>query len=87
MIFIYGELDPWSARPFTPSSKDSRAFIVKGGNHGSNISQLSPADRASALTLLARWLDAPVPSALRAARPATLGPRDREDLGQLRMPR
>ena len=49
MMFIYGALDPWSARPFTPSSKDSHTFIVAGGNHGSNVSQLSAADRSTAL--------------------------------------
>jgi hypothetical protein len=87
MMFIYGQLDPWSARPFTPSSKDSHTFIVAGGNHGSNLSQLSEADRTTALALLARWLDAPAPAALRATRPSSVRPRDREELGPLRMPR
>lgn len=85
MMFIYGALDPWSARPFTASSKDSHTFVVAGGNHGSNLGQLSAADRSTALGLLARWLDAPVPTALRAARPSSVGPRDREELGPLRM--
>jgi hypothetical protein len=80
MMFIYGALDPWSARPFTASSKDSHTFVVAGGNHGSNLSQLSATDRSAALALLSRWLDAPVPTAASAARPSSVRPADREDL-------
>jgi hypothetical protein len=88
MMFIYGELDPWSARPFTPGPKDNHVFMVAGGNHGSNLSQLSDADRSAALALLARWLDAPVVStALRATRPSSVRASDREELGALLGPR
>lgn len=56
MIFIYGELDPWSSRPFVPSAKDSYKLVVPGGNHGSSIAQLADSDRTTAIAALERWL-------------------------------
>ena len=93
MMFIYGELDPWSSRTFVPSSHDSHTFVVAGGNHGSSIAQLSDEDRAAALSSLAAWLDQPVPATVRFARrvrPATIAPVERADrnaLRELRPPR
>lgn len=59
MMFVYGELDPWSAGAFAPrqgQDEDSVLFRVGGGNHGSNPFLLSPADKAAALAKLGSWL-------------------------------
>lgn len=87
LMFIYGELDPWSAEMFQTSTRDSHRFVVSGGNHGSNIAQLSASDRAAAIALLTHWLSAPpAAAALRASRPASVRQVDREDLEGLRPP-
>jgi hypothetical protein len=72
MMFIYGELDPWSSREFVPSAKDSHKFTVSGGNHGARISQLAEADRNEAMSLLARWLAVPT-TTLRSSPPTSVG--------------
>jgi hypothetical protein len=88
MMFIYGSLDPWSSRKFVPSAHDSHVFVVEGGNHGSNISQLSDADRPAAQDLLARWVNAPVVTAARRrTMPASVLPADRADRADRRPPR
>lgn len=85
MLFLYGELDPWSAEMFQPSSKDSHRFIAPGNNHESNIAGLSATDRATVADLLSRWLSVQVPVA-RAA-PAAVGARPPSDeLGGSRPP-
>jgi hypothetical protein len=71
MMFIYGELDPWSSREFVPSARDSHKFKVTGGNHGARIGQLAEADRNEAMALLARWLAAPT-TAPRSSRPTSV---------------
>ena len=88
MMFIYGEFDPWSSRMFEPSSHDSHRFIVAGGNHGSNIAQLSDEDRATAQATLAQWLAVPAlaPTARRTA-PASVRSVDRDARRELRPPR
>jgi hypothetical protein len=55
MLFVYGSDDPWGAEPFHPSAKDSYTYTVPGGNHGSDIEQLQPADRTAATTTVLRW--------------------------------
>jgi hypothetical protein len=74
MMFIYGELDPWSSREFVPSARDSHRFMVTGGNHSARIAQLAEDDRNEAVSLLARWLDAPT-TALRSSRSTTVARR------------
>jgi hypothetical protein len=71
MMFVYGEFDPWSSREFVPSARDSHKFTVAGGNHGSSLGQLAEADRAEAMSLLARWLASPT-TALRSSRPTSV---------------
>ncbi len=58
VMFVYGELDPWSAGAFSPRATDgdSHLFTVAGGNHGSNPFLLNAADKAAALAKLASWL-------------------------------
>jgi PS-10 peptidase S37 len=55
MLFVYGSNDPWGAEPFHPSENDSYTFTVSGGNHGSDIAQLAPADAERATQVLQRW--------------------------------
>jgi hypothetical protein len=55
MLFVYGTQDPSVAEHFHPGGADSRVLWVPGGNHGVDIVDLSPADRASAQEALSRW--------------------------------
>jgi PS-10 peptidase S37 len=82
MMFIYGELDPWSSREFVPSARDSHRFIVNGGNHGARISQLAEADRNEAMSLLARWLGVPT-TVPRSSRPTSVSRRADSVTGDL----
>ncbi|ATB46621.1 S28 family serine protease [Corallococcus macrosporus] len=68
VMFIYGDLDPWTAAAFPlGNAQDSFVFTVPGGNHGSNINQLPSATRAQAQDIVRRWANvaslkhAPVP--------------------------
>lgn len=60
MMFVYGELDPWSSNVFAASGKQTGTYYVAGGNHGASIGQLSAPDRTAALDQLRRWLNATV---------------------------
>jgi hypothetical protein len=57
LLFVYGQNDPWSAEPFRlgPGTRDSLAFAVPGGNHGSNIAKLPERERLSATAAVQRW--------------------------------
>jgi len=56
ILFVYGENDPWSSRPFEPAvANDSFRYFVPAGNHGSSLSQLPAADHAEAVSTLQRW--------------------------------
>ncbi len=53
IVFIYGEVDPWSAGAFTTPNK----FIVSGGTHNSaTLLALGDGDRATIATKLGEWL-------------------------------
>lgn len=67
MLFVYGSNDPWGAEQFHPSNKDSYTYTVAGGNHGSNIAQLSPSDRDAARATVQRWAGVSAPAAARTA--------------------
>jgi hypothetical protein len=68
ILFVYGESDPWSARPFEPTAaNDAYRYVVPGGNHGASIAALPAADRAAATAALRRWAALPAASALHAA--------------------
>lgn len=66
IIFVYGELDPWTAGAYELGpSPDLRRFDVAGGNHGSKLQSLSPEDQSAAMALLGSWLGitpAPLPT-------------------------
>jgi hypothetical protein len=57
LLFVYGQNDPWSAEPFRlgPGTRDSLAFVVPGGNHGSNIARLPEEERGVATAAVLRW--------------------------------
>ena len=56
ILFVYGENDPWSSRPFEPdAANDAFRYFVPAGNHGSSLSQLPAADHAEAVSTLQRW--------------------------------
>ncbi|GHG92394.1 S28 family serine protease [Comamonas sp. JC664] len=68
VMFIYGDLDPWTAAAFPMgNAQDSPVFIVPGGNHGATIARLPAATRGQAQDTVRRWADvaslkyAPVP--------------------------
>lgn len=58
-IYIYGELDPWSASAVQPSKQvDALWFFMKDKNHGSaRIRNLSDEDRSKLIESLERWLE------------------------------
>lgn len=56
LMFIYGELDPWSAASYSlGSARDSYLYEVPGGNHGSNISRLPESQYSEAYWTVRRW--------------------------------
>jgi PS-10 peptidase S37 len=68
MLFVYGSLDPWSARPFQLGlADDSFTFVVDQGNHGASLSKLG-ATSQQAFDVVSRWLGATLVPAPKAAR-------------------
>lgn len=68
LLFVYGSLDPWSARPFTLGlAEDSFTFVVDQGNHGASLSQLGSAS-TQAFATVSRWLNAALVTAPKASR-------------------
>lgn len=60
VMFIYGDLDPWTAAAFPlGNAQDSFVFTVPGGNHGSTINQLPTTLRAQAQDIVRRWAGVP----------------------------
>ena len=68
LLFVYGSNDPWGAEPFELGfgSKDAYRYYVQGGNHGSKIAQLPPAEAAEATATVRRWAGLPSGAALTA---------------------
>jgi len=60
-MFVYGELDPWSAEPFRlgPHPRDSYVYVVPGGNHGASVGDLPDAERDAAIATIRRWAGLP----------------------------
>ncbi len=58
-IYIYGELDTWSASAVQPSKQvDALWFFMEGKSHGSaRIRNLSAEDRTKLIESLERWLE------------------------------
>ncbi len=76
IIFIYGELDPWTGGAFEAGAP-SRAvykFEVPGGNHGSTFLKLPGATKTQAVQQLSTWLGRAPTTSLQseASRPQSL---------------
>lgn len=76
MLFVYGEIDPWTAGAYPENPEhDVHRLVVPGGRHGADIAELSAVDRAFAYERLEAWTGvAPIAGAV-PIRPA------REQLG------
>ncbi|HEY8479179.1 MAG TPA: S28 family serine protease [Spirillospora sp.] len=58
MMFVYGENDPWGAKPFRlgPGSRDSAVYVAPGMNHSARlITTLPDEQQARAIADLKRW--------------------------------
>ncbi len=76
LLFVYGENDPWSTRPFAPgAANDSFRYFVPAGNHGASITQLPAGDRASAIAAVRRWAGLEAATALSAGEVPAHDPR------------
>jgi hypothetical protein len=57
IIYIYGELDPWSATGIQLIGRtDAVKFVVKNGPHGSRVRDFSPEQKELFYSTLERWL-------------------------------
>ena len=61
MVFIYGEIDPWSAAaPFwldTSKKKNMHIFIEPRGSHRARINSLPEAMKQEAISIIKGWLE------------------------------
>ena len=56
LVFIYGEWDPWTGGKFSlGDAVDSGLFVQAEGTHGSKITGLAAADRATVFAKLNAW--------------------------------
>ncbi|MDT0269078.1 S28 family serine protease [Streptomyces sp. DSM 44915] len=69
MLFVDGEADPWSAKPFTADSADRETYrlVAPGANHSAGISLLGAADRDLAVESVRAWAGLPAEAQSRAA--------------------
>jgi hypothetical protein len=57
IIYIYGELDPWSATAIQLIGRtDTVKIIVKNGYHGSRVRDFTPEQKELFYSTLERWL-------------------------------
>lgn len=60
MLFIYGEIDPWTAAGVTwlkdEKKKNMHVFIQPNGSHKSRISNMPPNMRKEILDILSQWI-------------------------------
>jgi hypothetical protein len=59
MMFIYGEIDPWSAVGVTwlKDKQNVKVFIQPGGSHRARISTMPETMKNEAMEILAKWLE------------------------------
>ncbi|MFF0447459.1 S28 family serine protease [Streptomyces sp. NPDC004609] len=57
MMFVYGENDPWGAERFRlgGGSRDSHVYTAPGANHGADVADLVPDERAAATAAILTW--------------------------------
>jgi hypothetical protein len=62
MIFIYGEVDAWSATAVELTGETNAIKMVKkGGNHRTRIKSFNDTDRVIIIDTLEKWLDYEIP--------------------------
>jgi hypothetical protein len=62
MIFIYGEIDAWSATAVELTGEtNSIKMVKKGGNHRTRINSFDEVDRTFIIKTLEQWLDYKIP--------------------------
>lgn len=66
ILYIYGELDTWSACAVPPSDKvDARWFILEGQDHrGARIRNMSAEQKSELMQALESWLGLQIPAAV-----------------------
>lgn len=58
ILYIYGEVDPWSASAVEPTEKTNAVKMVKkGGSHGVRIRHFTGKERETIIATLEKWLD------------------------------
>lgn len=58
LLFIYGELDPYTAFQADISKcRDCLKFVIKNGCHKSRIQHLDPSEKEKAFSSLSKWLN------------------------------
>lgn len=58
MIFIYGELDPWSSTALNPDSRtDALKMVLQGGSHSTRIRHFTQEEQEMILNKLKSWLN------------------------------
>jgi len=58
IIYLYGEVDPWSASAVEPAEKTNALMMVKkGGSHRIRIRDFKGKEREAILSALEEWLD------------------------------
>ncbi len=57
LLFLYGQVDPWSATPFTLGShpRGSVIYTIAGGNHVTPYTGLPAAQETSFVNALRAW--------------------------------
>jgi hypothetical protein len=62
MIFIYGEIDAWSATAVELTGETNSIKKIKtGGNHRTRINSFDEVDRTFIIKTLEEWLDYQIP--------------------------
>lgn len=58
MIYIYGELDPWSSTAVSPDSRtDALKMVLKGGSHSTRIRHFTEEEQELILNKIKSWLN------------------------------
>jgi hypothetical protein len=58
MIFIYGELDPWSSTSVNPDSRtDALKMVLQGGSHATRIHHFSDEEQKLIMNKIKHWLN------------------------------
>ena len=57
MIYIYGELDPWSSTSVNPDSRtDAMKMVLSGGSHSTRIRHFTETEQLMLKQQLLKWL-------------------------------